>query len=260
MRIPPLYSGPFVLAGILSWAVVRAEIIGMDAFDLPDGPAHGRVSGVFWDFHQSGGHQGAPSPWCSLSGDPEFKAGRLLTPAPSKAVRTFAFAALEGRRPGYAHNKPGQVYNGLVQNRGSLFASVRVTPDQASTGIGLQFYDWNSERVYIGALRESPSPLLWGIELGKSDGNGPKPEELGAFASAHSVVSGQPVHLVCEINWPEKVIRFWLDPKPGARTAPSFSRPYSARNWISAVGLSSFGEGEAAWDDLAVATRWDDLP
>lgn len=232
----------------------------MDTFDVPDGPAHARVSGAFWDFHRHRGHQGEPAPWCGMSGDPEFRGGRLLTPAPSKALRTFAHTPLEGRSPGYGHNKPGQVYDGILENKGSLFVRARVEATAAGTGVGVHFYDWNSERVYVGILRGEDSPRQWGVELGKSDGNGAKPEEMGAFPSGLTLAPGKAVFLICQVDWSARAIHLWLDPAPGPRPAPSFSRPYSARNWITAVAFSAFGEGAASWDEIAVATRWEDLP
>ncbi len=161
MRAPLRSPLPTLAASLGLLLGARAEIIGMDTFDVPDGPAHARVSGAFWDFHRHRGHQGEPAPWCGLSGDPEFRGGRLLTPAPCKALRTFAHTPLEGRRPGYWHNKPGQVYDGILENKGSLIVRARVEATAAGTGVGVHFYDWNSERVYVGILRGEDSPRQW---------------------------------------------------------------------------------------------------
>ena len=256
-RLRPLRSFTAFSLAVLG---ARAEIIGMDTFDLPDGPAHGKVSGAFWDYHQTSGHKGESAPWCALSGDPLFRGGRLVTPATSKAMRTFAFAPLSGRKPGYWHNKPGQVYDGIVPVRGSIFLSARVQTTHPDTGVGVHFYDWTTERIYIGTLRGEGQPRQWGVELGKSDGNSPKEGEMGAFPSGLALEPGKPVHVICEVNWPQKILRLWLDPAPGARATPTFTRPYSGRNWITACALSSFGQGEASWDELAVTTLWEDLP
>ena len=260
MRFPLHALLPLLAALGAPGGGARGEIIGMDTFDLSDGPAHGKVSGAFWDFDRHRGHRGASAPWCGLSGDPEFRGGRLATPAPCKALRTFAHANLDGRGPGYGHNKPGQVYEGIVDCRGSVIVRAQVETTAAETGVGVHFYDWNTERVYLGTLRAPDAPRQWGVELGKSDGNGPKPEEMGAFPSGLTLVPGKACQVVCQIDWSAKAIHLWLDPAPGPRPAPTFSRPYSARNWITAVAFSSFGEGTAHWDEIAVATRWEVLP
>lgn len=241
---PSLLRVGWLFAGLVfSYPSLRAEIIGVEQFDYPDGALAGKNGGTFWDYKNVApvGHTGPASTWDAVTGIPAVTGGRFVT------------SGTGARRE----------YNGTLENDGAVndanvaktvYYRVTVTTG-ATVGVGDYFgissHDFGVEKIYFGKRGGSTT---WGVEevgVGGTDGS-------------LTIQPNTTYLLVAQIDFPGDVIRLWVNPDLNAaqnaavnNNAQTSNRGYTGTNWSTAVRLAS--GGAVTWDDLVVATTWEDL-
>jgi hypothetical protein len=76
--------------------------------------------------------------------------------------------------------------------------------------------------------------------------------------STVTAIAGQTYRLVAELDFDTDQLNLWVDPAAGDEGAPDATRAYTNTNWSSAVRLGSGGDGSTAWDNLVVATTFEE--
>ena len=227
--------------GLLSAS--QAEIIGYDSFDYPDGTITGANGGIFWDYKNTApvGHTGTKSDWEIFDGPKAafFSDGKLITDA-ADAKREYN-GSNEAEGAVNTANVAKQVYY-----RVSL-----VTPGNVLSTVGLSSLDFDMERIFIGVPFSQDK---FGIV------------DLLEGTTAFSTTSAQPntaYTFVAKIDFVNDIIALFIDPdlaQPESANTPVITKSYTGSNWSTAVRLASGGTfNPTEWDDLMVATTWDDL-
>ncbi|MBC7980589.1 MAG: hypothetical protein H7Y36_08520, partial [Armatimonadetes bacterium] len=245
------------LAFLALAASASAEIIGIEQFDYPDGTIATKSGGTFWDyknFTPTVGHTGTASDWDDVSGAPVVTNGRLVTDN-SSAKREY-----NGPGEGFP---PSDEADGAVNDPASVPSSVaksvyyRVTLTTGATvpvSFGLSSYDFGSEKLFFGRRNDQPK---FGIaELGVSGTDS---------TTTPDILTNTTYTLVARIDYTNSpsgnIVSLHIDPDLNAPepAAPAASRAYTGTNWSTAVRLASGTGGSVTWDNLVVATTWDDL-
>ena len=227
-----------LLAPLLFLPLAYSEIIGVERFDYPDGPIAEKNGGTFWDYDNvSPAHTGTASNWDSPFGTPTVTRGRLLTSDNSVAKREYN---------GDDENS-GAVNEGNVAKK--VYYRVSVTTGATvgeSDYFGFSSLDFEEERLYFG---KSGGSNTFGLE------------EVGvdSHASSVEILPDKTYLLVAVVDFENNSIRLHVDPdlngsEPGISAA---FLPYFGTNWSTAVRFSS--DTSVSWDDLVVATAWEDL-
>ncbi len=222
-------------------------IIGVDSFDYPDGIIAGQAGGTFWDCKNTSptGHTGVKSTWddISLGGSATISGGRLVT---------------------HNHGWAKREYNGASETEGAVndtnvakavYARVTVTTGATLPNyFGLASYDFGAERMFVGK-RIGSSTFGYQIE-GGTNANG-----------SVTVPASATFTLVFRLDFVADTISLYLDPDlnrpmsdPDNVATVVSTATYTGTNWSTALRLASGSGGDpVAWDDLVVATAWDDL-
>ncbi|MGL5018261.1 MAG: choice-of-anchor Q domain-containing protein, partial [Luteolibacter sp.] len=230
-------------AAILLIIPAAAEIIGVDQFDYPDGAVAGRNGGTFWNYKNTvpTGYSGAASTWFTLIATPQVTAGRLVTSGDAAAKREYRGAT----------EAEGAVNDLNVAKK--VFYRVSVTTGPTVTladYFGISSMDFGTEKLYFGKRGGSAT---WGVEeVGVGGTNG-----------GVTILRNTTYTLVVQVDFVNDFIRLFVNPDlngPEPGSGSSFlvaSRTYTGTNWSTAV---RFAAGTAVtWDDLVVATTWEDL-
>lgn len=243
--LPPLAAAWLVLFTLPA----SAEIIGVDQFDYPNGAIAGQGGGTFWDYKNvaPAGHTGVKSTWDDIfsGGSTSVSGGRLVTNNNGWAKREYN-GAIES---------DGAVNEGNVAK--AVYARVTVTTGATLPNyFGLASYDFAGERMFVGKCIDSST---FGYEImGGANGNG-----------SVTVPANATFTLVFRLDFANDTISLYLDPDLNLPvTAPAntaagvlvSTATYTGSNWSTALRLASGSGGDpVAWDDLVVATTWDDL-
>ncbi|MFM2197656.1 MAG: hypothetical protein RLZZ505_1088 [Verrucomicrobiota bacterium] len=229
-----------LLAPLLFLPLAYSEIIGVERFDYPDGPIAEKNGGTFWDYDNvSPAHTGTASNWDSPFGTPTVTRGRLLTSDNSVAKREYN---------GDDENS-GAVNEGNVAKK--VYYRVSVTTGATvgeSDYFGFSSLDFEEERLYFG--KRGGSTTFGVEEVGVDGSNG-----------SATIQPDTTYVLVAIVDYANDFIRLYVNPdlnvaEPGPSSAAA-SRDYFGTNWSTAVRFSS--DTSVSWDDLVVATTWEDL-
>ncbi len=225
----------------------RAEIIGVEQFDYPDGSIAGQTGGMVWDFRNITApvRDGTPSVWSNIFGVPTVAAGRLVTNENS-ALRPH-----NGPSLGFgfgSDEEQGSVTDGrlqqIVYHRVSL-----TTGGTLPTFIGLSTYDFGTERIFFG---KRFGQTVFGIETS----NG-----FGVQNSTIPVAINTTYTLVAKVNYPANQLSLFINPTLGGTepAANAVINGYTTNNFSTGVRLGSGSGGAVTWDNLLSATTWAEI-
>ncbi len=229
---------------------LRAEIIGVEQFDYPDGPIDGKSGGTFWDFGNlttpvTPVHDGTPSLWTNDLGTPVVSGGRLVTDN-TRALRPHNGPSL-GFGVGSDEEK-GSVTDGRLQQ----VVYHRVTFTTGATVpefLGLSAYDFGTERIFFGKRFLQP---VFGIETT----NG-----FGTVNSTVSIAANNTYTLVSKVDYAANKLSLFINPTFGGTepTPDAVITGYTTNNFSTRVRLASGVGGAVTWDNLLVATTWAEI-
>ena len=219
---------------------VGAAPVGSDAFNYPDGSIANRAGGTGWAVERTdepGAPAPAPSDWDVVGGTANVTSGTLVT-AGGGAKREF-------NGPSEGVNSPSNEREGAFRGTGTVFFGFDMTRQAGADWSGASSFDFDAERIFYGV----PSGQnFFGIEE----------SGVGRSMTTITAVAGQKYRVVAELNFDTHKLNLWVDPTAGDQLTPDATRAYAATNWSSAVRLASGGDGSTTWDNLVVATDWND--
>lgn len=231
-------------------------LIGTDDFSYADGGVTGLNGGTYFDYENwlfNGpfiGHTNAgTSDW---DGSASVTGGRLIT------HETFAYREFNGPSEGAASNEaPSDARMGAINedgNHANKTVYFKATMTRRAGALLSVFGpdDFNQERLAFGIVDNAGTPQ-WGIRQGAAftTDNGTLP-----------VNADQTYTVVGKLDFPGNLLTLWVNPDLGgteASNAPIVTRVYGAGNWASGIRIASTGTGDTEWDDVVVATQWDEL-
>ena len=221
--------------------------VGTEDFNYADGPVAGRAGGTGWAAERTD-EPGAPpsgvSDWDNVFGAANVAGGQLVTQEGG--------AKREYNGPGEGVTEPSNEREGAFRGAGTVFYAVDITRQAGAAWSGASSYDFGAERIF------------WGVP-GNAENQGPNKffgideSGVGITMSTVPVVEGRTYRLVTELNFDTDRINLWIDPTLSDLASPDASRPYTGTNWSTAVRLASGGTAPTSWDNLVVATSWNDL-
>lgn len=228
------------------------EIIGFDFFDYVDGGIDGN-SGFetrVFDFDNNVvndtfiGHTGAVAPWSTTFGT-QVICGKLLTDG-GNATRQFNGAFTGG-------SALGVVENTVNTDSKDVYVKVDLSRLSGSTFSGVSFMNGGTEVAFAGVRDALNGPdRNFGVEVSG---------EVGAAFTGDIPVDRVPNTIVARLDTSGTPrIMIWVDPdltsaEPTADAEASF---VTAANAV-ATGIRLASGGRAYWDNLVVATNWEDL-
>jgi hypothetical protein len=228
-------------AGVLvSSLSARAEPVGSDAFNYLDGTIAGQTGGSGWAYERTdepGAEAPAPSDWDVAFGAADVVSGALVTQN-SGAIREF-------NGPSEGVTSPSNEREGAFRGTGSVFFGFNMTRQAGADWSGASSFDFGAERIFYGV---PGGQGFFGIEE----------SGVGRGMSTIPAVAGQTYRIVAELDFDSDQLNLWVDPGIGDELTPDATRAYTNTNWSSAVRLASGGTGSTSWDNLVVATDWND--
>jgi hypothetical protein len=228
-------------AGVLvSSLSVNAAPVGSDSFDYPDGTIGGLSGGSGWANErtdEAGAEASAPSDWDVVGGTADIVGGTLVTNG-GGAKREF-------NGPSEGVTAPSNEREGAFRGTGSVFFGFDMTRQAGADWSGASSFDFGGERIFYGV---PGGQGFFGIEE----------SGVGRSMTTIAAVEGQTYRLVAELDFDSDQLNLWVDPGAGDELTPDATRAYTNTNWSSAVRLASGGTGSTSWDNLVVATNWND--
>ncbi len=219
---------------------VAAEIIGVETFDYADGALAARAGGVFWDYKNTApaGRSGTASAWSNLNGTPNVTSGQLVTSG-NGVVRRAYNGSNESEGAISDANVAKTVYYRVNVTTGSV-----VSPGDY---FGISSVNAGTEVFYFGKRGVNPN---WAVEeVG-----------VGGDNSTLSILPGRTYTLVAQVDLPGNAIRLYVDPNLSAAQSantPTASRAYTGT--AASTGVRFAAGTEVRWDNLVVATTWEEL-
>ena len=218
-----------------------AAVVGFEGFDYPDGTVVDQAGGTGWAYErtqETGAVDSVPSDWDLAGGTANVVGGTLVTTG-GGARRQFN-GPVEGSAAGSNERE------GAFRGTGSVFFGADMTRQAGADWSGVSSFDFANERLFFGV----PSgQAFFGIS---ENGVG------RTLSTTLQPAAGQTYRIVAEVNFDADVVRMWVNPDAGDQATPDLTRPYTATNWSTAVRLASGGTGSTTWDNLVVATDWND--
>ena len=227
-------------AGVIMSLPAAAVPVGSDSFAYPDGPIADRAGGTGWAAertNEDGAPPSAPSDWDLAGGTANVVGGALVT-ADGGARREF-------NGPSEGVTAPSNEREGAFRGAGSVFFGFDMTRQAGADWSGASSFDFGTERIFYGV----PSgQSFFGIE------------ESGVDRAMTTILAeaGRTYRVVAELDFDADELNLWVDPGIGDEATPDATRAYTNTNWSSAVRLASGGTGSTTWDNLVVATDWND--
>jgi hypothetical protein len=242
------YTKPTLLLPLLLATLpVHAEIIGYDSFDYRGSTIAGADGGVFWDFQNVAGtkHGIGVSQWANAPGFASVSVpgpGSLYT-ADSGMIRKYG-------GPSGTEEGAGAVYGGATAKK--VYLRVSMQRNAAATWCGVSSFDFGTERLFFGLFPDGTGKFTI--------------YDQNTFTrlalSAQTVNANQNYTLVAKIDYANNAVALYVDPNLNnaeAFNTPVAIAPYTAGYWSTGLRLGSGGSGIAVWDDLTVATTWENL-
>ena len=239
---PEIRSAAWAAAAVLATCVSAvAAPVGSESFDYPDGPISGLTGGTGWNVertNEAAAGPSSPSDWDpTAAGTSNIVGGQLVTSG-GGAKREFN-GPTEGSAAGTNERE------GAFRGAGSVFFGVDMTRQAGADWSGVSSFDFGTERVFFGVPSGQP---FFGLQ-----------ESAAArTVTAIAPVTGQTYRIVAELNFDADKINLWVNPDGSDQLTPDATRAYLGTNWSTAVRLASGGTGTTTWDNLVVATDWND--
>jgi hypothetical protein len=239
MKYHTLAFAPVIGAALLACACpAPATIIGVEPFVYADGPIAGQSGGTFWDWQNivPANHTGTNSDWNNVSGTPAVASGRLVTD--NNSARREYNGANEFNGAVNEDNIHKQVYYRVTLSTGATLPSFA----------GMSSYEFGVERVFFGKRFGEPN---FGIEV---------PGGL-ATNSTTPVATNTTYTLVARLDFDDNLVRLYVNPDLSQEepSTAAVSASYTDTFSSTAVRLASGAGGAVTWDDLVVASSWDNL-
>jgi len=269
-----MQGGPFVQASFLSEtprphpmrllflalliaAPVHAIEIGEEDFSYPDNSAvAGQNGGTGFnrDLFQNAA-TAFSSDWDNVFGTPTVVSGRLAT-ANSGAKREYN-GTIEGAGNASNDGQDNHERSGAVRGQGRVFYRFNLTRVSGGSWSGASSYDFGTERVFFG-VPNTANPASGNLEYG-CEINATGTRYYSGIAASNTTRT-----IVTVLDFDRDFIGLWVDPDAndfyteatGANSCDAGGL-YTANNWSSAVRLAS--GGTCQWDQLTVATSWNDF-
>lgn len=232
-------------AGVLVSALTaQGAPVGSDDFSYPGGPIAGQTGGTGWAAERTdepGAAPSTPSDWDNVGGTADVVSGALVT--------FGGGAKREYNGPSEGSTAPSNEREGAFRGTGSVFYAFDMTRQAGADWSGASSFDFGAERIFYGVPSGQGANAFFGIEE----------SGVGRSMTTVPVVTGRTYRLVAELDFDADQLNLWVDPTVGEEGTPDATRAYTSTNWSSAVRLASGGTGNTTWDNLVVATDWDDL-
>ncbi|MBL9115344.1 MAG: immunoglobulin domain-containing protein [Verrucomicrobiaceae bacterium] len=235
----------------------HAIIIGVEQFDYPDGAIAGQSGGTFWNWRNRtpAARTAGTSDWDNVENAPSIASGRLVMggsgqnavireyngPGEGASVdidRDDGLGAINNFVGGISFQEKKVYYRVTVRTGATL-------PDY----FGLSSHDFSTEKLFFGKRGGSST---FGLEsVGGSGTNGTR-----------TIDPNTTYTLVVRIDYVAGTIALFVDPSLNVDETSqlSISRTFDTSFWSTAVRLAAGGGGDPVqWDDLVVATTWEDL-
>ena len=242
-------TAAWAAAGLLLSALPAfAEPVGTDLFNYENGSIADRAGGTGWAaerFNEPAAAPSAPSDWNVAFGTANVLNGALVTQN-SGAIREF-------NGPSEGVVEPSNEREGAFRNAGNVFFGFDITRQAGADWSGASSFDFADERIFFGVPGGQSGPMRFGIE---ESGTAPAAERQNF--STIEAVAGRTYRVVAELDFETNLLSLWVDPEAGDELTPDVTRAYAGTNWSTAVRLASGGTGSTSWDNLVVATNWND--
>jgi hypothetical protein len=219
--------------------VSYAAHIGVDRFSYPSGSLADQEGGTFWDWDNfQGQHEYTPSNW-DVVGSP-FVINEALVTDNQRATRQFLADEANG------------AFNAVGASPGSvekvLYMKVEATTgDTLPDYFGISAFDFASERVFYGKA------------FGRSDFS-LQIAGQGVVGSGLQVQTNTTYTLVAKLDYVGNRVSLYVNPDLSqAEISTAASTVYTNTYWTTAVSLGSGSGGFIIWDNLVVATTWEEL-
>jgi len=217
-----------------------AAVVGSDSFAYPDGPIQDRAGGTGWNVDrtdEAGAPPSAPSDWDNVGGTANVVGGTLVT--------NGGGAKREYNGPSEGVTQPSNEREGAFRGAGDVFFGFDMKRQAGADWSGASSFDFGTERIFYGV----PSGQnFFGIEE----------SGVGRSMTTINAQADQTYRIVAELNFDTHQLNLWVNPTAASQGTPDATRAYTATNWSSAVRLASGGTGSTTWDNLVVATDWND--
>ena len=232
---------------LLSSLPAFAEPVGSDLFNYENGSIADRSGGTGWAAERTnevGAAPSAPSDWNVMFGNANVVNGALVTQE-SGAIREF-------NGPSEGSTAPSNEREGAFRGTGNVFFGFDITRQAGASWSGASVYDFGGELIFFGVPGGQTTPqTFFGIEqAGQGDGR--------QNFSTIEAVAGRTYRIVAELDYEADLLSLWVDPEAGDEATPDVTRAYTGTNWSTAVRLASGGTGSTSWDNLVVATNFND--
>ena len=243
-----LHSGSLALVLSLVSAGIHpshAEVIGIDTFDYPDGAIAGRDSGFFWNWNNlTGTRTLGSSDWDIEQGSEnvEVVGGQLYT-------RNQGFASREFNGPSEGESSDDFSSDerlGAFRGMGVVYFRVDMTRSAFAEGSWVSSSEFGTERIRFGVDATDQ------LEISEP--------AVPHFASRIPVVAERRHIMVGKLDFASDEFSVWVDPDLGvAEGFATFVYGATDVGWSTAVRLGSMGNGATVWDNLVIATSWEEL-
>jgi glucose/arabinose dehydrogenase len=245
-----------LLLPILLTLPVQAVTFGMESFAYSDGNVAGRNGGSGFNYdHFDQVVTATTSDWDAVFGAPVVTAGKLVT-ANSGAKREYN-GDIEGVGGPANDGQDNHERSGAVRGSGRVFYRFDMTRSGGGSWSGASSYDFGAERVFFG-VPSVVNPASGNLEFGC---------EVSGTATRY--FSGIPADgttrtIITVLDFDRDFIGLWVDPDhddfytaaSGANSCDA-GGVYTEGNWSTAVRFAS--DATCEWDNVAVATAWDDF-
>lgn len=235
---------------------VQAVTFGTEDFSYSDGNVAGRNGGSGFNYdHFDQVVTATTSDWDAVFGAPVVTAGKLVT-ANSGAKREYN-GDIEGVGGPANDGQDNHERSGAVRGSGRVFYRFDMTRSGGGSWSGASSYDFGAERVFFG-VPSVANPVSGNLEFGcEVSGTGTR-----YFSGIPA--DGATRTIITVLDFDRDFIGLWVDPNhddfytaaSGANSCDA-GGVYTEGNWSTAVRFAS--EATCEWDNVAVATAWDDF-
>lgn len=229
----------------------------MEEFSYPEASViAGKTGGSGFDYDLFDGEvTGSASDWDNVFGVATVSGSRLITDN-AGAKREYN-GSIQGTGNAGNDGQNNHERSGAVRGQGRVFYRFSLTRGSGITWSGASSYDFTTERVFFG-VPSIANPASGNLEFG-----------CEITASGARYYSGIPADtssrtIIAVLDFDRDFIGLWVDPDPAdfyneasGTNSCDAGGPYTSGSWSSAVRLAS--SGPCQWDNLAVATSWNDL-
>ena len=242
---------------------LHADVIAKESFDYSNGSISGRTGGTGFDWNQdTKAHTGTASDWDNAYGAPFVSGEKLLTNGGGSQICDREYnGPLEIVGFSYADDQmsAGAIRANFTKDENEVvYYKIEMTRTASTLWSGISSLDFATETIFFG-VPTTPAPggnREFGIEVANSD---PSSQEGRTFSGVQPV-AGQTYCLVAKIDYGNDLLSLWIDPNldsPESLSAPLVTRSHTGVNWSTGVRITA--GNEATWDNLVIATTWNEL-